>query len=188
MLPYVSKVFIGKEYDSFSKIINHAIVSAENEIVIICSYKTRPKSCDIDRMLNYINDGYGLVALYRFAFFGFFKELIRRIGFMDERYIGGYEDCDFLRRLVEYNISYIEEESIEYIFKPSLWQGTGYKFFEKKYKQDGMILYKYIPEEKYNYDIGSNNKDIIFKDKSYSRSFSQDTLNFILNINIVYKY
>ena len=94
--------------------------------------KQNQKPSNIDKILNYINDGYGLVALYRFAFFGFFKELIRRIGFMDERYIGGgYEDCDFLRRLIEHNISYIEEESIEYIFKPSLWQGTGYNFLKK---------------------------------------------------------
>ena len=67
-------------------------------------------------MLEYINNDYGFVALYRFALFGFKKELIRRIRFMDERYIGGeYEDCDFLRRLIENNISYIEEESIKYI-------------------------------------------------------------------------
>jgi hypothetical protein len=45
-----------------------------------------------------------------------------------------------------------------------------------------------MPEEKYNYDIGEKNKNIIFKDKSYSRYFSQDTQNFISNINIVYKY
>jgi len=52
--------------------VNHAIVSADNEIVIICNYKVRPTP----------NEGYGFVALFRFTFFGFKKELFRRIGFI----------------------------------------------------------------------------------------------------------
>ena len=79
LLPLSSKFFIGKNYESFSKLVNHAIVSADNEIVIICSYKVRPTPNDINRMLNYINEGYGFVALFRFAFFGFKKELFRRV-------------------------------------------------------------------------------------------------------------
>jgi len=201
LLPLSSKFFIGKNYESFSKLVNHAIVSAENEIVIICSYKVRPTPDDISRMLNYINDGYGFVALFRFAFFGCKKELFRRVGFMDERFIGGqYEDDDFYRRLVLHNISHIEEESVEYIKKPSLWDDSITKkiFYEKWRHTNNKIhiyeldasktIYKLLPEENYDYDIGESDKNIIFKDRSYSRYSHRKRNIFFKNVIIIENY
>jgi hypothetical protein len=200
LLPLNSRFFIGKNYESFSKLVNHAIVSAENEIVIICSYKVRPTPDDINRMLNYINDGYGFVALFRFAFFGCKKELFRRIGFMDERFIGGqYEDDDFYRRLALNNISYIEEESVIYIPKQTLWD-TSYtqQFFQKKWRHkdinyiykldESKIIFKLLPEENYDYNIGKSDKNIIFKDRTYTRSFNLERNYFFKNVQIILDY
>lgn len=200
LLPLSSKFFIGKNYESFSKLVNHAIVSAENEIVIICSYKVRPTPNDINRMLNYINEGYGFVALFRFAFFGFKKELFRRVGFMDERFIGGqYEDDDFYRRLILNNISYIEEESVTYIPKPSLWNSSyTKKFFQEKWKHkdinsiydldESNTIYKLLPEKEYDYNIGKSDKNIIFKDRTYTRSFDEKKDYFFKNVKIIEDY
>ena len=200
LLPLTSRFFIGKNYESFSKLVNHAIVSTENEIVIICSYKVRPTPNDINRMLNYINEGYGFVALYRFAFFGCKKELFRRVGFMDERFIGGqYEDDDFYRRLVLNNISYIEEESVKYIPKPTLWD-TSYtqKIFQEKWKHkninyiyeldENKTIYKLLPEKNYDYNIGKSDKNIIFKDRTYTRSFDTKRDYFFKNVIILENY
>jgi len=200
LLPLTSRFFIGNNYESFSKLVNHAILSAENEIVIICSYKVRPTPDDINRMLNYINEGYGFVALYRFAFFGCRKELFRRVGFMDERFIGGqYEDDDFYRRLILHNISYIEEESVKYIPKPSLWNASNTKkIFQEKWKHkdinsiydldESKTIYKLLPEEKYDYDIGKSDKNIIFKDRTYTRSFDKKRDYFFKNVKIIEDY
>ena len=89
LTPLPVNIFDGKNYPSFSKLINDVIVYNPTEIVIIASYKVRPTQNDINKMINLINEGYGYVATYRFAFLGFKKELIRRIGFFDERFIGG---------------------------------------------------------------------------------------------------
>lgn len=200
LLPFTSRFFLGKNYESFSKLVNHAILSAENEIVIICSYKVRPTPDDINRMLNYINEGYGFVALYRFAFFGCKKELFRRVGFMDERFIGGqYEDDDFYRRLSLHNISYIEEESVKYIPKPSLWNISNTKnIFQQKWKHNDIdsiydldeskTIYKLLPEEKYDYDIGKSDKNIIFKDRTYTQSFDKKREYFFKNVKIIEDY
>jgi len=200
LLPLPSKFFIGKNYESFSKLVNHTILSAENEIVIICSYKVRPTPEDINRMLNYINEGYGFVALFRFAFFGCKKELFRRVGFMDENFIGGqYEDDDFYRRLVLHNISYIEEESVKYISKPTLWDTSlTHQIFTKKWKHkddifiyeldESKIIYKLLPEKKYDYDIGVSDKNIIFKDRTYTRSFDKNRDYFFKNVIIIEVY
>jgi len=200
LLPLTSRFFIGKNYESFSKLVNHAILSAENEIVIICSYKVRPTQDDINRMLNYINDGYGFVALFRFAFFGCKKELFRRVGFMDERFIGGqYEDDDFYRRLALHNISYIEEESVIYIPRPTLWN-TSYtqKIFQEKWKHkdinstyeldENKTIYKLLPEKNYDYNIGESDKNIIFKDRTYTRSFDTKRDYFFKNVIILENY
>ena len=159
LAPLKVNILIGKDYPSFSKLVNTAISNSKEEIVIFCSHRVRPKPEDIDKILKLLNEGYGLVGLYRFAFFGLKKELIRRIGFMDERFIGGeYEDNDFVIRLIEANIAYYENQCVEYHESPSTWDNskTPAIFASKWEFVDNKTIIRLIEEEKYDYDLGIN--------------------------------
>ncbi len=151
--PLESRVFHGAGYPSFSKLVNDCILSSSKETIIICSYKVRPGPQDIDRLLALLDQGYGIVGLYRFAFFGFHKNLIRKIGFMDERFIGGgYEDCDIVRRLMMHDIAYYEAECVPYIKRGSTWSYVrSEQFFKEKWTHDGIskTVFQNIPDERY---------------------------------------
>lgn len=141
--PIPVNVVIGSA-TSYSKMINEIIYSSRNtDILIICSHRVRPSKDDISRMIAKINEGYGLVAFYRLAFFGFKMDLIHKIGFFDERFIpAGYEDDDLFFRLQEADIAMYEDKSVEYISGPSLWQQELYTFEGVPYKQP--ITYKFF--------------------------------------------
>ena len=182
LYPLPSKVFHAPGYPSFSKVCNDAIMSAENEIVIICSHKVRPTPAEVIRTISLINEGYGLVSLYSFAFFGFRKELIRRIGFFDERFIGGeYEDCDFVRRVSEAGISIYEERSVRCIKTPSSWDNSKTRAhflakWEETWTESWIVnphagtVHRKLPEEKYTYDLGPGDQSIVFRGRERSRS------------------
>lgn len=158
--PYQANVFLGTGYPSFSKVVNDCIMAASEEYIIICSYKVRPTSNDIRKLFAHLNQGYAFVELYRFACFGFSKELIRHIGFLDERYVnGGYEDCDFTLRLLESQIPFVETESIEYIFQASTWSyANAREFHTKKWNSNEILttqkIYRLLDDEIYPYDLG----------------------------------
>jgi hypothetical protein len=114
--------FDGTGYSSFSKLVNSCTSTADTEIVIIMSDKVLPTAADVQKTVSLINQGYGLVGLYRFGFFGFKKQLMRQIGMMDERFVGGgYEDDDFYIRLQEANIAMYITEEVEYLKSSSSW-------------------------------------------------------------------
>lgn len=152
------KIFNGTNYPSFSKLINDCIVDCPTEIIIICSDKVRPTEEQITEMLDLINQGYGITGLYRFGFFGFKKELIRRIGFFDERFIGGnYEDADMIRRLREADISYYENDKVKYTRMPTSWNtSNAQKIFKTKWKETMTTLKRLLDEENYDYNIGES--------------------------------
>lgn len=169
--PLQTHIIIGKDYPSFSKLVNDCIVMCPTEIVIFCSHRVRPTPSDITRLLERIDAGHGLATLYRLGCFGFKKELIRRIGFFDERYLlGGWEDNDFFIRLKEADISYYEDESIDYKKGESLWKREDKEFLDSeihyynKWYKDVMhkTLQRLLPEET-KYDIGEKDSTVQFK-------------------------
>lgn len=170
--PLNCEIFYAPGYPSFSKVVNDIIVKCDADIVVICSYKIRPTPHDIVKMLTLINDGYGFVALFRFACFGFKKELIRRIGFMDERFIGGgYEDDDFYMRLAESNISMYVTEEVDYKYIHSTWDTTKTQnIYNTKWSRntETNTIYRNLPELEYTYNIGESDKDVHFKPLSES--------------------
>jgi hypothetical protein len=96
--------------------------------------------------------------LYRFGFFGFKKELMRKIGMMDERFVGGgHEDDDFYIRLVESKLPMYVSEEANYTVYSSTWDYSMSKkhFIDKwgDYKLLGCVK-RAIPEESINYDLG----------------------------------
>ncbi len=156
LYPFPTTVVNGKGFPSFSYLVNQCIIQAKEEIVIFCSHRVRPTPKDIERMINLLNFGYGLVGLYRFGFFGFHKDLIRQIGFFDETFIGGgWEDDDIQVRLLEANISYYENESVDYFGGPSTWSSElTPQIFKDKWDINNGIITRKRKEQCYSYDIG----------------------------------
>lgn len=153
-------LFNGEGYDSFSKLVNSCVANCPTEIVIMMSDKVRPKKEHVDKVITLLNEGYGFVALYRFAFFGFKKELFRRIGPFDQRFMGGGgEDDDFCIRLNEANIACYITEEVEYLPSSTTWGGYsfGIEMLAKKwnytYKKQGWLKRQY-PEEDWKYNFG----------------------------------
>ncbi len=158
MSPETVNYFDGSNAGSFSRLINRCVSSTDTEIVIMMSDKVLPTSNDVKKCVELIHQGYGLVALYRFAFFGFKKELLRRIGMFDERFAsGGYEDDDFYIRLKEANIGMYVSHEVNYTKGVSSWDySVSEKHFFTKWgnpRETGVIK-RYLPEEKLTYDLG----------------------------------
>lgn len=175
--------------NSFSESINQLIIScsATMDIMIFCSHRMRPTHDDIIKMLKLIIEGYGLVSFYNFEFFGFKIELIRRIGFFDERFIlDGYEANDFYIRLCDANISIYQEDITithpdKYISSQSLWdnsenkQATNHNFFKEKWHFSQEGIKRNLPEVTY-YNIGPSDTNITFIKYGDENSIKSDYL------------
>lgn len=148
--PYM--VIDGTDAPSFSWLVNQTVLKCPTETVIICADKCRPRGRHIRKMRRLLDKGFGLAGMYRFGFFGFHKELFRKIGPMDERYIGGnYEDDDFVHRMKEANIAYYESEEVPYRSMRSSWDITKTReVYESKWDGDRRLL----PELPHGYDFG----------------------------------
>jgi len=160
--------FDGTGYPSFSKLVNSCTAAADTEIVIIMSDKVIPTADNVKKVVSLVEQGYGFVALYRFAFFGFKKELMRKIGMMDERFIGGgYEDDDFYIRLHEANIAMYITEEVEYVKSSSSWNydqsrlhflqkwiDTEHPNYNPEAKASSEFVKRKLPEELCHYDLG----------------------------------
>ena len=188
--PLNCEVLIGKNYPSFSKLVNDVILKAKEEIVIFCSHKVRPTINDVEKLVSLLNEGYGLVGLYRLAFFGMRKELIRRIGFFDERFIGGeYEDNDFVIRLNEANVAYYEDESVVYHSNKSTWDNSRTKkIFESKWYFTGNTINRLLPELKFDYNLGTNDNLKDVETKNLFLPFSKSVTTSIVKYSIVQQY
>jgi GT2 family glycosyltransferase len=185
-----NRIFDGANYPSFSKLVNECIASSACEEIIICNDKARPTRMAVEKILAMLKDGWGLVATYRFGFFGFKKDLIRKIGFFDERFIGGgYEDNDFVRRLKEANISYYESEEINYIYLPTSWYyektNISRNHFFSKWKEEGNVITRQLTEEDYKYDIGPvKNSNFIEFEKSVLLPYNHRIKEMIMQTNL----
>lgn len=178
--PLKARIFDGSDYPSFSKIINDIICLSKAEHVVLCSYKVRPTESDIYQMINYFKQGYEFIELYRFACFGLTKELIRHIGFFDERFLGGgFEDSDFTLRMMESQIPFIESETIEYVPSQSNWNYSQERgFHAQKWNIDQMhggLIIRCLDDEIYPYKIGKPKRKIDKKLKSIYLPGSEPT-------------
>lgn len=151
--------FDGTNIESFSKLVNTCVTSCPTEIIIVMSDKMRPSADNVQKMLNLIRDGFAFVGMYRFGFFGFKKELMRQVGMMDERYIGGgWEDDDFYIRMKEANLSMYLSHEVPYIKSHSSWSSEiCWQFFLEKWgdvKGSGTAR-RNVTELDLNYDLGT---------------------------------
>jgi hypothetical protein len=154
----------GSNYPSFSRLVNHSILLTRTESVIICSDRCKPTREEVYKTMDLIDKGYGFVGLWRFGFFGFKKQLIQRVGFLDENFVGGgYEDSDFMRRLKEADIAYYESEEGEYRGGASRWKTASAAYFYSKWSEDEDSVTRLLPDPVYDYDIGEWPKSSFLK-------------------------
>jgi hypothetical protein len=92
-------------YHSYSQIINEAVCDTTNEFMFFINPKVSNITVhDIYSMLHDLLNGFCWSSRIAFGLFGTTKELFRRVGLMDERFIGSeYEDDDFSLRLKIFN-------------------------------------------------------------------------------------
>ena len=148
--------FDGSGYPSFAQLVNACAAAAPTEKVVIMSDKVLPKASDVARAVDLLDQGYGFVGLYRFAFFALTKQLFSHIGPLDERFRGGgYEDDDYYIRLKEANIAAWIDQSVDYVAGPSGWDYTqGKEHFVQKWLVADRTLTRKLAEEHYLYDWG----------------------------------
>lgn len=120
------RVVDGEGAVSFSWLVNQCVLSSPCEYVIIVADKVVPTMMEVYGLRAMLGLGWAVVAPYRFGFFGMSKEVMRRIGPMDEAFSGGgFEDNDFVLRLREADLAYYESEESAYTAMPTLWDTSG---------------------------------------------------------------
>jgi hypothetical protein len=165
--PDTLQYFDGNGYSSFSQLVNSCVASSPTETVIIANYKSRPTPEHVHKTLRLLNEGYAFVGLGKFKFFGLKKELFRKIGMFDERYVGGgHEDYDFIVRLIENDLALYMTEEVPIHHATSKWANPdgvypGHGHWATKWKhywtKGAMLpdkLERTMNEEKYDYDLG----------------------------------
>ena len=129
--------FNGENYPSFSKLVNDCVHTSPTEITIILCNKVAPTDANIQLVIDKLNQGFAFVGLFDFRFFGIKKQLFRQIGPLDENFPGGFEDDDFIIRLIANNLAcYITMEA-HHVWGPSTWapdgRYPGIDYFYQKY-------------------------------------------------------
>lgn len=181
--------FDGTNAYSFSSLVNGCVEKCNTEVIILMSDKMRPCDNDIYKTITLINEGYAFVGLYRFGFFGFKKELFRKIGPLDERYTGGgYEDDDFYIRLKEANLAMYLSHEVDYVKGNSSWTSDVCRqHFISKWgdvKGTGTALRK-LQEIKSNYNYGKN-IDTNFLPWSYTQILAKKVKRY-KDLKIIYE-
>lgn len=101
-------------YPTYSELINHSVASSETETVILINDRCSPKPEEVEKILGLLKDGFSCVLLYNVGFMGFTKDLVRKIGWWDQRFIQGWEDRDWVWRIKEANLALYESQEAEY--------------------------------------------------------------------------
>jgi hypothetical protein len=177
-----------KLYPTYSQLINHSIVTSPTEWVILINDRTYPTVDEVEKMINLLENGFGCVFLYAVGFMGFSKELIRSIGWWDERFtLGGWEDRDWVFRLKLNDIALYEsiESNYDYTWKSPLNGPIGdaesYPHWTQKYDMSSSdIIWKNIPEEQYQHwdlFIGDSREEI----KNSWKKWENSILNIFYN-------
>jgi len=157
-------------YSSYSEMINHTIATSTTEFIVFINDRVKPTVEEVDKLINLLENGFGFVMLYNVGFMGFSKQLVRKIGWWDERFLlGGWEDRDWVWRIKAHNISIYEsqESTHDYSWKSDLNKTGGiysHYIFMKKYDQKSTnVVFKELDElhyEKWNLYLGDEISEI----------------------------
>jgi hypothetical protein len=169
-------------YDSYSELINHCVATSPTEHIIFINDRTTPHPHEVIHILELLEEGYAAATKYSVGFMGFTKELVRKIGWWDERYYGGgCEDDDFVLRLRLHNLAYYEslEGTYDMTWKTPLQPIDGREcavsapYFHSKWKFEEDSVTRVIKEqkyEKYEGSLGDSRSDISSVWKTWEHS------------------
>jgi len=122
---------------STAQMQNRCVETSEHDIVVIARDKARPTPGLVTETASLVASGFGFVMRYGPGFMGVHKELFRRIGPFDERFIGGCEDGDMVFRCKEAGIAVFRDASVRYKSHPdSAWlnqESVGKQFMDSKW-------------------------------------------------------
>jgi hypothetical protein len=144
-------------YPSYSQLINHSVATSPTEWVILINDRTFPKVEEVEKMIHLLENGFACVLLYNVGFMGFAKELIRKIGWWDERFKhGGWEDVDWVWRMREANLCLYEscDSTYSYDWKSPLnvpGCHDSKKHWDLKYEAHPDRVYRLLSEETYQH-------------------------------------
>lgn len=164
-------------YHSFSKLVNHSVETSPTETVIFINDRCHPIPENIYKLVNLLENGFACVYLYNAGFFGFTKELIRKIGWWDERHLNGdVSDQEWSIRLKEANLAFYESQETVYdqSWKSPLQNNAQYPNnimhwdIKWTFSQDSII--RNILEEKYDYKLESIDYPLDLKWNSWESS------------------
>ena len=143
-------------YESYSELINHSVATTDDEWIILINDRTHPTVDEVEKMLYLLENGYACVLLYNVGFMGFSKELIRKIGWWDQRFTyGGWEDRDWVWRIKKENLALYESQEGTYDMS---WKSPlnvpgavlSGKFWDQKWDNSNSdIVSQLLPEESY---------------------------------------
>ena len=144
-------------YPSYSQMLNHSIATSPTEFIFFINDRTFPKPEEVEKMIGHLETGHAWTALWGIGFSAHSKELVRKIGWQDERFInGGWEDRDWVWRMKIADLGIYEghEGSYDQTWKSPLNVSGGHQstpHWLKKYTHDDTnnTIIKHIPEEKY---------------------------------------
>ena len=167
-------------YSSYSEMINHVVATSKTEWIIMINDRVKPTPAEVRKMINLLESGHAFVMLYNVAFMGFSKELIRNIGWWDERFLlGGWEDRDWVWRLKQKNLCIYEslESTHDYSWKSHLNKLGGISsgvFWSLKWDtSSNYVVFKTLDEltyEKWDIYLGKARPDIRNKWKKWRDS------------------
>ena len=153
-------------YSSYSEMLNSAINDSKTNVVVLVNDKVLPSSGELTRMISLLDLGFGYVGLYSIGFCAVTKDLIQKIGWLDERFLGGgYEDDDFLLRLRLNNIAIYDSHE------------SNYNYMSKPSKQSVSVpLSKSEPHFLEKWKLNQNRIEKALKEEDYSRKYRLDGL------------
>lgn len=180
-------------YISFSQAVNECVVNSESEFMVFINPKTIVSPEDIITIIDDLCNGFAWSSICSFGLWGTTKELFRRIGLMDERFIGGeYEDDDFAVRMKQFDVAinwrFILDKYpyTEFHHRPAL-KGITFGKYEMKWLRIDEVYYRtdIIPGEKQLPPKIKNNarEDIYNSWKKWNESESDEISHVFRNAN-----
>lgn len=125
-------------YNSFSQIINESVTDCDAEFIFWIHPRVTVTFEMLDELLMLLCSGYAFVSEVNFGFFGCSKQVFRKMGMLDERFLGSeHEDTDWFFRLKMNGIPFFERGNQEICpTDPHKWppmRGLAHTLFEEKW-------------------------------------------------------
>ena len=158
-------------YDSYSQLVNESIVTSPTERILLVSDRVLPTAAEGQRAFELLEQGYALAGMWGVAFAAVTKELFRKVGWWDQRFLGGgYEDDDYTLRMKLANVACYEsiESNYDFSWRPARKDGhaacaASEPHFNRKWHQMPDFIARVVPEEnhqQYDSAIGPERPDI----------------------------